>query len=275
MRLRSFFLSARKLWLVATLASLGCGLLGILVVSANSFWDPGVLWRSESHRSVTQGDIRILFVTLFFMEVITGAILSGGAGAGPTTLPADTARARFVLTRPQSRTALLLVPLLLATAGLLCIPGLVTLFLLGWFALVHTPVLHHLVELARLEPAASQLGAHLSFVPLLHALHMGKRYLAGFSIGFCVVSIIHAQRWFIFSENLNIRRLAYVTGAVIYLVPAFTLWLGPVGSALLLLPPRGSQSLDTMPSDINIVLHLGFAAALCWLTARFIQKVEI
>jgi hypothetical protein len=54
-----------------------------------------------------------------------------------------------LLTRPESRSALLLVPLLLATAGLLCIPGLVTLFLLGWFALVHTPVLHHLVELAR------------------------------------------------------------------------------------------------------------------------------
>ena len=180
-----------------------------------------------------------------------------------------------LLTRPESRSALLRVPLLLATAGLLCIPGLVTLFLLGWFALVHTPVLHHLVELARLEPAVSQLGAHLTVVPLLSALHTGKRYLAGFSIGFCVVSIIHAQRWFIFSENLNIRRLAYVTGALIYLIPSFTLWLGPIGSALLLLPPRGSQNLDAMPSDINIVLHLGFAVALCLLTTRFIRRVEI
>jgi hypothetical protein len=275
MRLRPFLRSARKLFLVATLASLGCALLGILVVSANSFWDPGVLWGSESHRAVSHADIRLLFVTLFFMEVITGIILSGGAGAGPATLPADTARARFLLTRPESRSALLLIPLFLVTAGLLCIPGLVALFLLGWFALIHAPVLHHLVELARLEPAASQLGTHLTFLPLLSALQMGKRYLAGFSIGLCIVSVIHAQRWFIFSENLNSRRLAYVTGAFIYLLPGLTLFLGPTGSALLLLPPRGSQSLDAIPSGFNIALHLGFAVALCLFTMRFIQKVEI
>jgi hypothetical protein len=151
----------------------------------------------------------------------------------------------------------------------------VALFLLGWFALIHAPVLHHLVELARLEPAASQLGTHLTFLPLLSALQMGKRYLAGFSIGLCIVSVIHAQRWFIFSENLNSRRLAYVTGAFIYLLPGLTLFLGPTGSALLLLPPRGSQSLDAIPSGFNIALHLGFAVALCLFTMRFIQKVEI
>jgi hypothetical protein len=275
MRLRPFFLSARKLFLAATVASLGCALLGVLVVYANSFWHPGVLWGSESHRTVASVDIRLLFMTLFFMEVITGIILSGGAGAGPATLPAQTARARFLLTRPEGRSALLMIPLFLATAGLLCIPGLVALFLLGWFALIHAPVLNHLVELARLEPAASQLGAHLTFLPLLSALHVGKRYLAGFSIGLCIVSMIHAQRWFIFSENLNIRRLAYATGGVIFLIPTFTLWPGPIGSALLLAPPRSSQSLNAIPSDINIALHLGFAVVLSLFTARFIQKVEI
>jgi hypothetical protein len=275
MRLRPFLGSARKLFLGATLASLGFALLGILVVSANSFWDPGVLWSSESHRTVSHADIRHLFAALFFMEVITGIILSGGTGAGPATLPADAARARFLLTRPESRSALVLIPLFLVTAGLLCIPGLVALSLLGWFALIHAPVLHHLLEVARLEPAVSQLGAHLTFLPLLSALHMGKRYLAGFSLGLCVVSIIHAQRWFIFSENLNIRRLAYVTAGTMYLLPSLGLWISPVDSMVLLLPPLGPHSLDTIPSDINIALHFGFAVALCLFTTRFLQKVEI
>jgi hypothetical protein len=273
MRLRPFFFSARKLFLAATLASLACALIGILFVSANSFWDPGVLWHSESHRSVAPTDVARLFATLFFMEALTGFILGGATGAGPISLPAETARARFLLSRPESRSAVLMIPIFLAAAGLLCIPGLVALFLLGWFALIQAPVLNHLVEVARLVPAASQLGTPLRFLPLLRALHMGKRYLAGFSLGLCIVSVIHAQRWFIFSENLNIRRLAYVTRPLMFLIPTLTVW--PFSSKLLLLPPPGSQSLNAIPSGINIALHLGFAGVLCLFTARFIHKVEL
>jgi len=44
----------------------------------------------------------------------------------------------------------------------------------------------------------------------------------------------------------------------------------PIASVLLLLP--GSF---TLPSVLNITLHLGFAVVLCVFTLRFIHKVEI
>jgi hypothetical protein len=255
------------------MVSFAFALAGILTVSANSFWDPGILWHTESHRTVISFNTDILLATLFFMEFATAIILSVGYSVGLISLPADTARSRFLLTRPESRSAVFFIPFFLAVAGVLCIPGLVALFLLGSLALIHAPVLSHLLALARLVPSASHLGAHPGFLPLLAALHMGRRYLAGFSLGLCIVSVIHAQRWFIFSENFNIRRLAYVAGPLTYLLPAFSMWARPVAPVLLL--PPGPRNLNAVPSALNITLHLAFAVILCLSAMRFVQKVEI
>ncbi len=270
MRISPFLLLARKPLLAVTIVSLACALLGILTTSANSFFNPDVLWHTASLRKATARDGHVLLGSLFLMETVTALILGGSWSIGPVGAPADTARARFLLTRPKSRSTLFLAPLLLAVAGLVCIPALTALLLIGWLALVRAPVLGHLIAVARLLPSASHLGAHPGLLPLLVSLHIGAHYLAGFSVGFCIISLFHARRWLIFSQNQAVRRCAYLSTSMIGFLPALLIWVKPATSVLLLDP--GSF---VLPSTLNIFLHVSFAVAWCIYTLRFIHKVEI
>jgi hypothetical protein len=271
MRTSPFLLPAYKPFMAAAVVCLACALAGILSTSAGNFWDLGVLWHTASHRRVTPADTHLLLGSLFVMEALAALILGGSYSIGVTNLPADAARARFLLTRPKSRLTVFLAPWLLATVGLFCIPALIALATIGWLALVRAPVLDHLVAIAQIiPPSVSPLGAHPGLIPLLASLHIGARYLAGFSLGICIVSLFHAKRWLIFSQNPTLRWFAYFSTSFVYLVPAMIVFSKPVASELLLLP--GSF---TLPSILNIALHLGFAAALCVFTLRFIHKVEI
>jgi hypothetical protein len=271
MRISPFLLPAYKPFLAAAVVCLACALFGILSTSAGSFWDLGVLWHTTSHRRVTPADTHLLLGSLFVMEALAALILGGSSSIGATNLPADTARARFLLTRPKSRLSVFLAPWLLATAGLFCIPALVVFVIIGWLALVRAPVLNHLVAIAQIIPSSvSPLGAHPGLIPLLASLHIGARYLAGFSLGICMVSLFHAKRWLIFSQNPTIRSCAYFSTSFVYFMPAMIVFSKPIASELLLLP--GSF---TLPSMLNIGLHLVFALALCVFTLRFIHKIEI
>ena len=271
MRISPFLLPAYKPFLVAAVVCLACALFGILSTSAGSFWDLGVLWHTASHRRVSPADTHLLLGSLFGMEVLAALILGGSSSIGVTNLPADTARARFLLTRPKSRSSVFFAPWLLAMAGLFCIPALIAFVTIGWLALVHAPVLDHLVAIAQIIPPYVALsGAHPGLIPLLASLHMGARYLAGFSLGICIVSLLHAKRWLIFSNNAAIRSCASFSTSLIYFIPALIMFSKPIASVLLLLP--GSF---TLPSVLNITLHLGFAVVLCVFTLRFIHKVEI
>jgi hypothetical protein len=270
MRVSPFLLSARKRFLSAVIVSLAVALLGILTVSANGFWDPGILWHTASERNVTIHDRQVLLASLFLMEAMTALILGGSMSIGVASLPADTARVRFLLSRPRSRSTLFLAPLLLAVAGLLCIPALTALLLIGWLVLVHAPVLNHLAIIAQPMPSASLIGGHPRLFPFLGSLHIARQYVAGFSFGICLVSILHSHRWLILSQNPTIRRFAYSILLLGYFLPLMIVWANPVASSLLFFP--GSF---TLPSVLNIALHLGFAVALCVFTLRFIHKVEI
>jgi hypothetical protein len=269
MRVPPVLLSARKPLLAAFIASFMIGVIGILLVSADSFWDIGVLWHTVSQRRATPDDSRFLLCSLLLMEVLTAYILAGRVGNG-ATLGSDTSRARFLLTRPETRSALFLAPLLLASAALLCIPATAALLLLAWLALVHAPVLDHLIAVAQLVAAACPPGTHPGLLPLLGALHLGRRYLAAFAFGICVVAIVHTRRWLMFSPNATVKRLASAGMLLYYFLPAMLAFAKPLASTLLLLP-----SGLALPSTLNMTLHLSFAVALCLYTLRFMQRIEM
>jgi hypothetical protein len=269
MRVSPFLLSARKPLLASLIASFAIGLIGILLVSTHRLWDLGVLWHTASQRRATPADLHVLLASLFVMEALTAIILAGGVSLG-AGLGADRARAIFLLTRPRTRSALFLTPLLLASAALLLIPAATALLLIGWLALVHAPVLYHLIAIARLVPSVSPLGMHPGLLPLLGSLHLGTRYLAGFAFGIAVVAIVHTRRWLLFSPNPTVKRLVLASTLLYYLLPAMIAFAKPVAFALLLKP--GAFAL---PSALNIALHLGFAAALCLFTLRFMQRIEM
>ncbi len=261
MRVSPFLLSARRQLLAAFIVSLVIGVLGILLVSTHRPWDVGVLWHTASQRRVTQADSRVLFFLLFVTESVTAFVLAGSISPATAGLGANAAHARFLLSRPRSRSALFLAPLLLASAGLLCIPAATALLLIGWLASVHAPVLHHLIALAQLAPSSAGLPS---------SLHLGRQYLAGFAFGMCVVAIFHSSRWLIFSSNPTVRTCTTIGRSIFYLSPAMVISAKSTASALLLLP-RGFG----LPSILNIVLHLVFVVALCLFTRRFVQRIEV
>ena len=110
MRVFPSLLSARKRLLGAALLSLAFATFSILLVCSNSFWDPGILWHTESQRNATLHDRHVLLISLFAMEALTALLVGGSFSIGGASLAADTARARFLLTRPSSRSSFSSLP---------------------------------------------------------------------------------------------------------------------------------------------------------------------
>jgi len=202
------------------------------------------------------------------MAVIFGAAVAMRAPGAPNEV-------RFLLTRPMSRIAIQFYPLALSVAAMALLPVLSWAVILGGMAMVHAHALENIAAAPRLIPSVAALGPHPSFLQLMSALNVSRRYFAALSVGLTMYGPLAAQRWFLLNRRKSIRIVGGLTVLMIplpmVLVPfmikgsAFVSWL--------LLLPFQQGGLTYLPSRTGITLHLAFAAA--WICSTFFALREI
>jgi hypothetical protein len=179
---------------------------------------------------------------------------------------------RFLLTRPVGKIALLLTPVILATAAIVVLPATALLLLLVWLQVVHAPALGHLVEVARLIPNAAAIGDHPSLMTVLSAIHYARYYAASVSVGICFFAVYYAQRWWMQSQHKWLRVSSVFVPALLPTLPGLlNFGLRDHFRWILMM----NKDLSTPPSALMIGLHLLFAAVClgsCW---RIAQRVEV
>ena len=186
---RPYFLLYRKRLIVAAIVSLLFAVLIFSLTSAESFLDFRVFWDRYCGCPLDPKDARLLSAPFDLPSFILPVILGISVGFAGATTPGLQGNTRFLLTRPTPRITLILQPLLLSALALAILPSLGWLLLLGWLKLVHAPALGHLLALVKMVPSASALGPHPSFLDVLSALHMGRRFVAGLSVGLSFYAI--------------------------------------------------------------------------------------
>ena len=99
----------------------------------------GVFWHKACTCPVDPSDARILLSVAIFFVVIAGILgYMSGTGRNVQRLRPTLRSTCFMLTRPQSRLDLVLVPFLLAATAITVLPGNSPgLLLVGWLYLVH------------------------------------------------------------------------------------------------------------------------------------------
>ena len=274
MLFRPYFLLYRKRLIAAAVASLLLAILIFSFTSAENPFDFRVFWDRYCGCPLDPKDARILTnpfeqPTSFILPVILGLSV-GFAGAATPGLLGNT---QFLLTRPTPRTTLILQPLLLSTLALAILPSFGWLLLLGWLKLVHAPALGHLVALVEMVPSASDLGPHPSFVHVLSALHMGRRFVAGLSIGLSLYAIFVAQRWLMLDPNPRLRLLGLSFFLLIY-APMSQLLSPRLLTAAMLWAPKGAN-LSYLPSNLGIALHFIVAATALFASWRLLRRAEL
>jgi hypothetical protein len=223
---------------------------------------------------------RSLLIPMAFSDILclTMAVIFGSAIAGSATaMRAFGApnEVRFLLTRPISRIAIQFYPLAISVAAMALLPVLSCAVILGGMAMLHVHALENIALAARLIPAVAALGPHPSFLQVISALDVGRRYFAALSVGLAMYGPLAAQRWFLLNRHKSIRIVGGFTALMIplpmVLVP-FMIKGSSFVSGLLLLPLQ-QGGVTYLPSRTAIALHLAFAAA--WICGTFFALREI
>lgn len=133
--------------------------------------------------AVLGGDVRSHLVGInFFLCIPIGVYL------GWTSAKNRAAETRFLFTRPISRLAVLLRPLIVASFAVAIFPLATFLLLLGWLCLLHT--------------ARSQLvGLYPSPLQVLATTHFASFYPVVVSAGIIVYGLMASQRWLTLSPK--------------------------------------------------------------------------
>jgi len=261
MLLRPYLLLYCKRLIVSAVMSLGCALLTLFMTSGRLMTSAG-------------GDARKLLNPFLFASVLLSIILGVSSGFGVVPTPGFQGEVRFLLTRPTARRTLILQPLWLSALAFAILPGLAWLLVLGWLKLVHAPALDHLVALVEMVPSASTLGPHPSFISLMSALHMGRRFVAGLSVGLSLYAIFVSQRWLRLSRNQLLRALSWLIFLLFYL-PMASVFISPSFFTPVFLTGLKNSDLSYLPSSLGITLHFVFAAAVLLGSWRLLRQVEL
>jgi len=270
MLFRPFLHLYRKQLIWAACISLAAVLLFHMIVTAQSPTDIGVFWHHFCGCPVDPDDTRILFMSLSCLMFLLGAVFGTNANPNNRILVAN--KARFFLTRPASRLALQLYPLVISAAAIIVFPAATWLLLLGWLRLVGAPSLGHLTALAELIPVASRLGDHPSLFSVLSTLHFGRLYLGQVSVGISLYALFASQPWLILSP----RKWLVIPGALIgalFFMSYLVLRIRWVAIFCFLMWPK--HTLYALPSTLNITLHFAFIALMLGLTAFSIREAEL
>jgi hypothetical protein len=276
MLLRSYLLIYRKRLIVAAIASVLCAILVLFITSADSPTDIGVLWHHVCGCPLYPRNAGMLVGSFNVTSLFLSIILGMSVGAAGARTPGLQGNVLFLLTRPQPRRSLILQPLLVVACALAILPALGWLVLLGWLKMVHAPSLGYLAALAQIVPSASHLGPHPSFLALLLALNMGRRYLAAFSVELSFYAFFAAQRWLLLNPSPRLRVLGSLQFLVFMAIvtPAWHIVSRSVSMAILLWSPPGS-SLSYLPSNLGIMLHFALAGVLLYGSWKLLQRVEL
>jgi hypothetical protein len=273
MLIRPYFLLYRWRLLAAAIFSLLFAVLAFSSTSAQGLFDFRIFWDRYCGCPLDPKDARILANPFEFTSFILPIILGISAGFAGAATPGLQGNTRFLLTRPTPRITLILQPLLLSALALAILPSVGWLLLLGWLKLVHAPALGHLLALVKMVPSASNLGPRPSFLQVMSALHMGRRFVAGLSVGLSLYAIFASQRWLMLDPNPRLRGLGMSVFVLIY-VPSMRLISPRYGAAILLWPPKGA-SLGYLPSNLGIALHFIVAVGVLFGSWRLLQRVEL
>ena len=270
MLFRPFLHLYRKQLIWSACLSLAAVLLFHMIVSSESPTDIGVFWHHFCGCPADPDDTRILFMSVNFLMFLLGAAF--GINANPNNRILVANRARFLLTRPVSRLALQIYPLVISATAIIVFPAAAWLLLLGWLRLVGAPSLGHLTALAELIPAASRLGDHPSLFSVLSALHFGRLYLGQVSAGLALYTLFASQSWLILSP----RKWLVIPGALIgalFFLSYLALRIRWVSISCFLMWPK--QTLYALPSTLNITLHFAFIALMLVLAGFCIREAEL
>lgn len=273
MLVRPYLLLYRKRLIAAAVVSLAVPLLLLFVTTADSITDFGVLWHHVCSCPLNLRDASSLIEGFEFTSLALPLILGMSAGFAGARTPGLQGDTLFLLTRPTPRRSLIIEPLIIAAGAIAILPSLGWLLLLGWLRIVQAPSLGHLVALAEMVPSASSLGPHPSFLALMSALHLGRRFLAAFSVGLSIYVFFAAQRWLLLSSNPRLRLLGSLQLFVIFL-PSWHFISRRVVMLIMLWVPRGGN-LTYMPSDSGIALHFTFAAAVLYGSWQLLRRIEV
>jgi hypothetical protein len=221
------------------------------------------------------GQFRSLLIPMASSDILcsTMAVIFGLAVA--MRAPGAPNEVRFLLTRPMSRVSIQFYPLAISVAAMALLPVLSWAVILGGMAMVHAHALESMAIAARLIPAAAALGPHPSFLQVMSALDVGRRYFAALSVGLTVYGPLAAQRWFLLNRRKSIRIAGGLTALIIPLPMVLVPFMikGSSFVSWLLLLPLQQDGLTYLPSITGIALHLAFAAA--WICGAFFALREI
>ena len=259
----------------AVALSVSVALLLLYFTSAESLTDVGVLWHHFCGCAPEASDVYALLylpvATCGGIGVILG--LGVGTGLGPAANGISTpgaAEMRFLFTRPTTRAAVLLTPLLIAATAITVLPAAGLLLLIGWLYAVHAPALGHLVDIARLMPSATNLGPHPGLLAVLKATHFARFYLSAISVGLCAYALYFGQRWWIRSPYTWLRVFGALATVFLPMFPALA-FVFKRAIPLMLLNLSTPKSLYSEPWSVLILLHVLFAA-ICLLSAWQIAR---
>jgi hypothetical protein len=155
------------------------------------------------------------------------------------------------------------------------LPTLSWAVILGGMAMLHAHSLQNMAAAARLIPAVAALGPHPSFLQVMSALDVGRRYFAALSVGLALYGPLAAQRWFLLNPRKSIRIVGGLTALLIPLPMVLVPFMikGSSFVSWLLLLPLQQGGLTYLPSRTAIALHLAFSA--CWICGTFFALREI
>jgi len=103
---------------------------------------------------------------------------------------------------------------------------------------------------------------------------MGRRLVAGLSVGLSLYAIFASQRWLQLSRNQLLRALGWLIFLLFYLPTASAFIIPSIFTPVFLTGLKNSD-LSYLPSNLGIALHFIFAAAVLLGSWRLLRQVEL